>query len=108
MAYTLARPARLSLDSFAAAAGLHPQLVRRLVALGLLDTDVDAAGRPWFAPRELATVARIRRLRSGLAINYAAVGVVLDLLTRIAQLEAALRAARRTTGLREPTWTSTD
>ena len=27
----------LSLDEFAAAAGLHPDLVRRLVALGLVD-----------------------------------------------------------------------
>ena len=36
-------------------------------------------------------MARIRRLRAGLAINYTAVGLVIDLLDRIAELEAALQ-----------------
>jgi hypothetical protein len=79
---------RLDLDSFARAAALHPDLVRRFVALGLLESTVDSAGRMWFAPRQLLTVARIQRLRAGLELNYAALGLVLDLLERIAELEA--------------------
>jgi hypothetical protein len=39
----------------------------------------------------LAVVARIQRLRSGLALNYAALGVVIDLLDRVTELETALR-----------------
>ncbi len=35
------------------------------------------------------------RLRAGFALNYAAVGLVTDLLDRIAVLEAALRSSRR-------------
>jgi hypothetical protein len=93
MGYALARPDRLSLENFAVAAGLHPQLVHRLVALGLLDPDIDITGRWWFPPTQLATIARIRRLHAGLGLNYAAIGLVLDLLARIEQLEAALRAA---------------
>jgi hypothetical protein len=80
----------LSTESFARVAGLHPELVRRFVSLGLLDASQDASGALQFSPREVANVARIRRLRAGLAINYTAVGVVIDLLDRIAVLEAAL------------------
>jgi hypothetical protein len=90
--YPLARPWRLDLDGFADRAGLHPELVRRLVALGLVQATRDEAGRLWFAPAELATVARIQRLRAGLSLNYAAIGLVLDLLDRIDVLERALRA----------------
>jgi len=91
--YPLARPDRLSLDSFATRAGLHPELVRRWVALGLLEPTRDAAGGLWFAPVQLRTVARIQRLRAGLSVNYAALGLVMDLLDRIDVLEQALRSA---------------
>jgi DNA-binding transcriptional MerR regulator len=91
----LARPYRLSLDGFARAGGLHPDLVRRLVALDLLEATRDASGALWFAPSDLARLARLQRLRAGLALNYAALGVVCDLLDRIDALEAELRAARQ-------------
>jgi len=81
----------LSVDQVAAAAGLHPHMVARLVALGLLDTRPGPAG-PVLAPGQVARAARIVRLRAGLGLNYTAVGVVLDLLDRIQELEAALRA----------------
>jgi chaperone modulatory protein CbpM len=95
--YALTRPARLDLDSFARVTGTHPDLVRKLVSLGLLDAESDAAGRLWFAPSQRAALARVQRLRAGFALNYAAIGLVTDLLDRIAVLEAAVRAhARRT------------
>lgn len=96
--YPLERSARLSLDGFATRAGLHPDLVRRWVALGLLEPTRDAAGGLWFAPVQLRTVARIQRLRAGLSVNYAALGLVMDLLDRIDLLERALRS----TGARLP------
>src|SRR5262249_60834724 len=71
----------------------HPALIGRVVPLGLVEADRDAAGRLWFPPDQLAVVARIQRLRAGLALNYAAVGLVIDLLDRITELEAALRSA---------------
>jgi chaperone modulatory protein CbpM len=89
--YPLGRPTRLSLGGFAQRAGLHPELVRRFVALGLVDADRDAGGELWFRPAALVTVARVQRLRAGLSLNYAAIGLVLDLLDRIDELEAALR-----------------
>jgi chaperone modulatory protein CbpM len=93
MGYALARPRRLDLDSFAAAAGMHPDLVRRLVALGILDAAADSRGRLWFAPGQLAAAGRIQRLRAGFALNYAAIGLVTDLLDEITTLRAALRRA---------------
>ena len=101
--YALARPARLDLESFAHAAGLHPDLVRRFLALGLLEAERDSAGRLQFSPAQIAAACRLQRLRAGLSLNYAALGLVVDLLDRIALLEAALRThAPRTGG---PWWT---
>jgi chaperone modulatory protein CbpM len=94
--FALVRPARLSMDSFCRATGLHPDLVRRLLALGLLEAVADAAGDLWFAPDQVAVAARLQRLRNGFALNYAALGLVSDLLDRIAQLETALRNRPRT------------
>lgn len=93
--YPLARPARLSLEAVVGRTGLHPELVKRLVALGVIDASRDPAGRLWFAPSAPATLARVQRLRTGLALNYAALGLVLDLLDRIEALEAAARQRAR-------------
>lgn len=90
--------AHLDLATFAHAVGLHPDLVRRLAALGLLAPVVDARGELWFPVTQVAVVARVQRLRAGFSLNYAAVGVVADLLDRIADLEAALRVRSRRSG----------
>ena len=95
MSYAMVRAARLSLVEFARLSGLHPDLIRRLVALGLIEAYRDPAGQLWFSRSELAEVARVQRLRAGFALNYAAIGLVTDLLDRIAVLEAALRGAQR-------------
>ena len=78
---------RLDLETFVARAGMHPELVRRLVALGLLEAHADAADELWFPATQLSAAARVQRLRAGFGLNYAAVGLVLDLLDRIARLE---------------------
>jgi chaperone modulatory protein CbpM len=84
---------RRDLVRFARATGVHPDLVRRLLALGLLEPDRDAAGTPWFGPDQVLAIARVQRLRAGLGLNYPALGVVVELLDRIAELERQLRAA---------------
>ncbi|HUO39666.1 MAG TPA: chaperone modulator CbpM [Mycobacterium sp.] len=93
--YIPARPVRLRTDAFARRCGLHPDMVHRWVALGLLQCTADARGELWFEPSAVAVVARIQRLRVGLVLNYAAVGLVLDLLDRIEELESALRGRSR-------------
>lgn len=95
MSYALIRTTRLDLGAFTRATGTHPDLIRRLVALGILEARQDPSGELWFPPSQLAAFARVQRLRAGFALNYAAIGLVTDLLDRIAVLEAALRSSRR-------------
>jgi transposase InsO family protein len=87
------RPARdlLSLDEVATRSGMHTQLISRLVTLSVVEARRDAQGRLWFDPRAPRLIARAQRLHSDLGLNYAALGLVLDLLDRIDHLEGALR-----------------
>lgn len=101
--YALVPAPRLSLDAVARRSGLHPDLIRRFVALGLVDAERDGAGRLVFDPTAPADLARIQRLRYGLCLNYASIGLVLDLLDRISLLEAALRG--RGPRSETPPWT---
>jgi DNA-binding transcriptional MerR regulator len=95
--YVLTKPARLSVDRVSVHTGLHPDMVRRFAALGLIECAVDDSGRLWFPPGTVARIARIQRLRGGLSLNYNAVALVLDLLDRIRVLEAQVRGS-------EPSW----
>ncbi len=103
MSPALVRVHQLDLEAFSRAARLHPDVVRRLVKLGLLEATRDARGELRFPPPQLAAAARLQRLRAGLALNYAALGLVADLLDRVAELEAALRTNARSPGGRS--WT---
>jgi DNA-binding transcriptional MerR regulator len=85
----------LTLDALATAAGLHPALVERFVAYGLLDpvnSDERVARFNVPALRRLLTICR---LRDDLGINLAGVAVVLDLLGQIEELRRELAASRR-------------
>jgi len=101
--YALVPVPRLSLETVARRAGVHPDLVRRFVALGLVDAERDSAGQLVFDPVAPAVIARVQRLRSGLCLNYASIGLVLDLLDHISLLEAALRRAGTRSDI--PPWT---
>jgi hypothetical protein len=83
----------MDVEAFSRAAGIHPDLVRRLVVLGLIEATTGPNGELRFARDQIAAAARIQRLRSGFALNYAALGLVTNLLDRIAVLEHALRRA---------------
>ena len=91
MSTTLVRTVRLGTSAVASATGIHPELLRRLVALGLVETETDARGELSFPPSVPIRIARIQRLHADLSLNYAAIGLVLDLLDRIDRLEAELR-----------------
>ncbi|MEU2334304.1 chaperone modulator CbpM [Streptomyces sp. NPDC006654] len=101
--YAIVPVPRLSLGTVARRSGVHPDLIRRFVALGLVEAERDASGGLAFEPTAPAAIARIQRLRTGLCLNYASIGLVLDLLDRISLLEAALR--RTGTRSETPPWT---
>lgn len=95
----------LSFSEVARLAGIHPELLDRLVTLGLVDPaqsvqSAYASPEPLF---EVATVLRIRRilrLRNELGVNWAGIGVVLDLLSRIEKLEQEIVALKGGRGRR--------
>lgn len=101
--YAIVPVPRLSLQTVARRSGVHPDLIRRFVALGLVEAERDASGGLVFEPTATADLARVQRLRTGLCLNYASIGLVLDLLDRISMLEAALRRAG--TRSETPPWT---
>lgn len=75
----------------------HPGLVHRFVRLGLVDP-IDTSGTPeqWLFENEaVPLIAKILRLRNELGVNYAGVGVVLELLDRINTLENRIRELER-------------
>jgi chaperone modulatory protein CbpM len=88
MTAVLVRTRGLSLDALARQTGLHPDLLRRFVSLGVVEVERTPDGEPRFQQRDVARVSRAERLHAGLGLNYAALGLVLDLLDRIAVLEA--------------------
>ena len=90
----VAQRSGMDLDTFARRCGLHPETVRRFVALGLLPCQQNPRGQLRFEASALRIVARIQRLRIGLGLNYAAIGLVLDLLDRVEELESVARQRR--------------
>jgi hypothetical protein len=83
-------PASVPVEALARSAGLHPELVRRLVRLGLLDHDGPLAA-PRVDPTAAATLARAVRLRRDLGLNYSGAILACELLARIEALEARVR-----------------
>jgi DNA-binding transcriptional MerR regulator len=78
---------QLTLERLAAAAEIHPGLVERFVAYGLLEP------AEWVGPVLLfdaAAVPRLQiimRLRRDTGVNLAGIGMILDLLDRLRALE---------------------
>jgi chaperone modulatory protein CbpM len=71
-------------------AGLHPELVRRFIALGLLESRGGTAAAPLFPRDAAARLARAARLRRDLGLNYAGAILACELLERIDELEDRL------------------
>jgi DNA-binding transcriptional MerR regulator len=83
----------LTADEVAARCGLHPELVQRLVGLGLIDPEEGYSDL--FRPEITLRIQRILRLRRDLGVNYNGAALVLDLLERIEALEGRLRRYER-------------
>jgi hypothetical protein len=81
----------VELEALAREAGLHPEVVRRFVRLGLIEP-TDPTRRPPLFPRDAAArLARAGRLRRDLGLGYTGAVLVSELLARIDDLEERLR-----------------
>ena len=81
-----------TLSEVAYRAGLHPELIDRFISLGLIEfTDRDEDGEILFDSGVIPLIRRILRLRNELGVNYAGVGVILELTSRLEAMEARIR-----------------
>ena len=83
---------RYTLTEVAYRAGLHPELIDRFIRLGLIEfSDRTDDGELIFDSEVIPLLRRILRLRNELGVNYAGVGVILELMSRLEALEARIR-----------------
>jgi DNA-binding transcriptional MerR regulator len=76
----------LTLEELSRLVDLHPEMVVRLVDLGLVDPEVSEP--EWlFQDTVVPRIWKVKRLHRDLGVNWAGIGVVLDLLDRIDDLE---------------------
>jgi chaperone modulatory protein CbpM len=94
MSLVLRRPrggrSTASLETLALEAGMHPDLVLRLVRLGLIEPVGGTPQEPLFAGDAAARLARAMRLRRDFGIDYAGAVLASELLARIERLERRL------------------
>jgi DNA-binding transcriptional MerR regulator len=86
-----ARGPLVSIETLARDAGVHPEVVLRLVRLGLFDPAGGTAAAPLFGRDDAASLARAIRLRRDLGLSYAGALLACELLARIDVLERRLR-----------------
>lgn len=80
----------VGIETLAQDAGIHPELARRLMALGLIAPRGGTSASPLFARDDAAMLARAARLRRDLGLNYAGAVLACELLARIDELEQRL------------------
>jgi len=75
-------------------ARLHPEMVDKFVEWGLIDP-VKWEPKLLFPETAVPRIWRIMRLRRDLGINWSGIGVVLDLLDKIEELEREIAWLRK-------------
>jgi chaperone modulatory protein CbpM len=81
----------LTADELSARCGLYPAALEPYVRVGVLTFDA-STGR--FPVRAAIRIRKAIRLRRDLGMNLAAVGIVLDLLDRLEEMERELERVR--------------
>jgi DNA-binding transcriptional MerR regulator len=86
----LLRDARreLTLDALASCAGIHPELVERLIEAGLIEPVEHSGASRRFDVSAVSRLRVIERLRCELGINLAGIAVILEMLERLRGLES--------------------
>src|SRR6202044_2367599 len=80
-------PGLLRIDELSRQAGLHPALVQRLFALGLIEPDGGTAASPLFRRPAAGALRRAGGLRRAVGLNYAGAVLATELLPGIDELE---------------------
>ena len=86
----------LTVDELTRLARLHPEMLDCLMDWGLVDP-VESEQELLFEETVVPRIWRIMRLRRDLGINWAGIGVILDLLDKIDHLEREIAWLRKQT-----------
>ncbi|MDY0039169.1 MAG: chaperone modulator CbpM [Desulforhabdus sp.] len=84
----------VSMSEVASRCGVHPDLIDRFIYLGLIDPIGREEDEFIFRSEVIPLVRKIIRLRNSLGINYAGIGLVLELLKRVEELERRIEQLR--------------
>ena len=84
--------ALLTAEELAAAAGIRPERLARLVELGLVEPI--APGASEFTAAAAARLRRMLRLRSDLGVHFLDAAIIVDLLERLDRMEEELNRLR--------------
>jgi len=80
----------LCIEEIAKRVEMSESSIRRYVKLGLITPVKKKKGRCLLTEAALFRIAKIRRLRNDLGINLSGIGLILDLLDRIEDLDRQL------------------
>jgi hypothetical protein len=83
----------LTIEEAARRCGIQPSLLEKMLELGIIEPDVSSPD-PLFAPEAVPLVCKVLRLHNDLGINWAGLGLVMDLLERIEELEGEIERLR--------------
>ena len=101
-------PELIALAALARESRLHPEVVSRLVSLGLIEPRGGTGSAPLFRREDARLLARAARLREDLGLDYAGAVLATELLARIEELEQSLRDGAATDKRHEViAWTRT-
>lgn len=84
----------LTLDDVALRAGMHAELIERLVQFGLVTPIEQEGSQLVFDPSVVSRLRTIARLRGGLGVNLAGVSVILDLVDKLCAVQRENEALR--------------
>ena len=76
----------LTLATVAEALGARPQLIARLVRLGVVEAIDNDVEEPMLRTRSVIRLRRMARLRRDLGVNFAGAAVIIELVDRIEEL----------------------
>src|SRR5262245_36592655 len=80
----------LTLAAVAESVGARPNVIARLVQLGVLETIGNETKEPLLRTRSVLRLRRMARLRRDLGVNFAGAAVIVDLVDRIEVLTREL------------------
>ncbi len=84
-----------SVKELARAAAVHPERVRKFIAVGLIEPSRHTFSGPLFPRSSLERLQRIMRLRRDLGINLPGIAAVLDMRERIETLQKEVERLQR-------------